>query len=194
MLYVKYLAVTVLLITITLVVFRLFVKRAYQQKGKLTPIAIFAQLLLFFLHSFSSYIFIETKGSQIFKDDLIEIMGIIFMIIGGSFTLLGMINLGIRKSFGVKGQGLNQTGFYKYTRNPQIVFYILFLTGYALIYPSWTGLIWVGILLVICHIMVITEEEHLLRTFENEYKEYCYKTPRYIGIKISNKLLKNWNQ
>lgn len=185
MIYVKYFAVTVFLITTTFVVFRLIVKRGYQQKGKLTPITTFAQLLIFFLHALSSYTFIETQGPQLIKDSITEIIGITLMIIGGGFILLGMINLGIRKSFGMKAQGLKQTGFYKYSRNPQIVFYILFLTGYALIYPSWTGLTWVGILLVMCQIMVITEEEHLLRTFENEYKEYCYKTPRYIGIKIS---------
>ncbi|MFC2103194.1 methyltransferase family protein [Bacteroidota bacterium] len=194
MIYVKYLIVTVFLITATLVVFRFIVKRRYKKEGKLNSIVTFAQLLIFFLHALSSYIFIETKGHHLIKDNLIDIIGITLMIIGGGFILLGMINLGIRKSFGMKAQGLKQTGFYKFSRNPQIIFYILFLTGYALIYPSWAGLTWVGILFVMCHIMVITEEEHLLRTFENEYKEYCYKTPRYLRIKISKKLLKSWNQ
>ena len=79
---------------------------------------------------------------------------------------------------------LVKDGIYKYSRNPQIVFYILFLAGYALIYPGWPALLWIGILLFMCHIMVITEEEHLLRTFVDEYKEYCKRTSRYIGLKI----------
>ena len=98
------------------------------------------------------------------------IIGIIFMFIGGLFTLIGMINLGIRNTFGIIKEGLNRTGFYKYSRNPQIVFYILFIIGYALIYPGWAALLWIGTLLFMCHVMVILEEEHLLRTFNNEYK------------------------
>lgn len=184
MIHVKYLVVTFLLISAILIVFRIIVKQGYQRKGKLTPFTTLVQLLLFFLHALSSYIYIETRGHHISKGSLLEIIGIILMIIGGGFTLFGMINLGIKKSFGAKAQGLKQTGFYKYSRNPQIVFYLLFLIGYAMIYPSWTGLIWIGILLLMCHIMIITEEEHLLRTFSEQYKIYCKETPRYIGLKI----------
>jgi protein-S-isoprenylcysteine O-methyltransferase Ste14 len=183
MVYVKYIAVAFLLITAALVVFRIVVKKGYQKKGKLTPITILLQLLIFFLHAISSYIYIDTGELQINKDSLLEIIGNIFMIIGVAFILLIMINLGIKKTFGGKAEGLKQTGFYKYSRNPQIVFYILFLFGYAFIYPSWTGLIWIGTFLVICHIMIITEEEHLLRVFDEEYNSYCKKTPRYIGFR-----------
>ena len=109
------------------------------------------------------------------------------MVIGGLFTLVGMINLGIKKTFGAKEQGLKQTGFYKYSRNPQIVFYVLFIIGYVLIYPGWSVLLWIGTLLFMCHVMVITEEEHLLKTFKDEYKDYCKLTPRYIGLKSYSK-------
>ena len=183
MILVKLLAVTFLLVIATLVVFRIIVRREYLNKSKLSPTATSFQLLIFFLHALSSYVLIDTKENQIIGDNLFEIIGIVFMIIGGLFVLVGMINLGIKKLFGMKAEGLQKTGFYKYSRNPQIVFYILFLTGYVLIYPSWPALLWLGTLLFMCHIMVITEEEHLLRTFVDEYKEYCERIPRYIGLK-----------
>lgn len=181
MVYAKYIAVTFILIIATAVVFRIIVEQGYRKKGKLTTTTIFLQLLIFFLHALSSYIYFDTEEHQISGDSLLEIVGIILMIFGIFFILLVMLNLGVKKTFGAKAKGLKQTGFYKYSRNPQIVFYILFLIGYALIYPSWTGLIWIGTFLVISHSMIITEEEHLLRVFDEEYKSYCKKTPRYIG-------------
>ena len=105
------------------------------------------------------------------------------MIIGGVFLLIGMINLGIKKSFGIETTGLQRAGFYRFSRNPQIVFYIIFLMGYVLIYPGWAGLIWLAILFVICHMMIISEEEHLLKIFKDDYVKYCENTPRYIGRK-----------
>jgi protein-S-isoprenylcysteine O-methyltransferase Ste14 len=33
---------------------------------------------------------------------------------------------------------------------------------------------------LIMHWMVLTEEEHLLRLFGDEYKAYCAETPRYL--------------
>jgi protein-S-isoprenylcysteine O-methyltransferase Ste14 len=185
MILVKQLAVTLLLVIAILVVFRIFVKRGYQNKSRLTPLTIFLQLLIFFLHGLSSYVYINTKGNKIIGDNFLEIIGITFMVIGGLFTLVSMINLGIKKTFGVKSKALKQTGFYKYSRNPQIVLYILFITGYALIYPDWLVLLWIGTLLFMCHVMVITEEDHLLRTFKDDYKEYCEYTPRYIGLKLN---------
>jgi protein-S-isoprenylcysteine O-methyltransferase Ste14 len=179
---IKQLVVTFLLVIVTLFVFRIIVKKEFQNKGRLTAISTFFQLLIFFLHGLSSYVYINTKGNQTIGDNFLENIGIIFMVIGGLVTLIGMINLGIRNTFGIIEEGLNRTGFYKYSRNPQIVFYILFITGYALIYPGWSALLWIGTLLFMCHVMVFTEEEHLLRTFNNEYKEYCVRTPRYIGI------------
>ena len=183
MIYLKYATVVILLILAAFVVFRIIVKRDYKTIGKLKPITTFYQILVFFVHAFSSYLFIDPKKYQISKGNFLEIIGIIFMIIGGVFLLIGMINLGIKKSFGIETTGLQRAGFYRFSRNPQIVFYIIFLMGYVLIYPGWAGLIWLAILFVICHMMIISEEEHLLKIFKDDYVKYCENTPRYIGRK-----------
>jgi protein-S-isoprenylcysteine O-methyltransferase Ste14 len=59
---------------------------------------------------------------------------------------------------------------------------VLFYFGWALLWPSWGGILWVLLMLVLCHIMIITEEEHLQRTFGREYEDYCSRTPRYLGL------------
>lgn len=35
---------------------------------------------------------------------------------------------------------------------------------------------------VLIHLMVLTEEEHLLARHGNEYLQYCEQVPRYIGL------------
>ena len=111
------------------------------------------------------------------------VVALLFMVIGGVLVLLAMSQLGIGISFGKKSPGLRQSGFYRYTRNPQIVTYWLLCLGYAMLWPSWTGLLWLGIIWAICHMMVLTEEEHLSRVFGNEYEAYCAQTPRYVGFR-----------
>jgi protein-S-isoprenylcysteine O-methyltransferase Ste14 len=53
--------------------------------------------------------------------------------------------------------------------------------GYALLWPAWSGLVWVGLYLAIAHVMVRTEEEHLQRAYGEAYERYCAGTPRYLG-------------
>lgn len=177
-----YVITALLLLAAAYVVFRIFVCRDYRRKGRLTPFSIILQILLFFLHALSSYLYLDSKLSNIRTDSALYIMAIVCMAAGLVLFALAMTNLGIGKSFCVDVTGLKQTGFYRYTRNPQLVAYSLFLIGYALLWPSWTGLIWIGLLWALSHMMVLTEEEHLRRTFGEEYDRYRAKTPRYLGL------------
>ena len=68
------------------------------------------------------------------------------------------------------------------TRNPQIVGSALIVIGYAMYWPSWHSLGWVILYAAICHMMVLTEEEHLRRTFAEEYVRYCECVPRYLRL------------
>jgi protein-S-isoprenylcysteine O-methyltransferase Ste14 len=102
------------------------------------------------------------------------------MVAGLSFCLMGITKLGWNDTLGSKVSGLRQTGLYRYSRNPQLAFYFVFYIGYALLWPSLAGLIWLGVYRIISHIMVLTEEEHLFRVFGEEYQQYHEKTPRYI--------------
>lgn len=70
-------------------------------------------------------------------------------------------------------------GVYRWSRNPQYVAYMFFLVGYAL-----TGvgvMAWAGVLLylVLMHLTVLVEEEHLERQFGDVYRVSKRETPRY---------------
>jgi len=75
---------------------------------------------------------------------------------------------------------LKTTGFYKLTRNPQIVLSFPMVLGIALRWPSWYALGWMLLFVAMIHMMVITEEEHLRDVFGEEYVRYCKKVPRYL--------------
>ncbi len=178
-----YFIISLLLLISTVIIFRLVVRRDYRQKGRLTPFSTFLEVFAFFLHGSSSYVFLDSNFSHIDKSNPIFIIAILCIVVGAVFTALGMVKLGIIKTLGLKVPSLQQSGLYRYTRNPQIVFYVVLIIGYAMLWPSWSGFAWVALGLIICHIMVITEEEHLLTIFGREYENYCSKTPRYIGYR-----------
>lgn len=179
---VTYPVTAILLLVAAGVIFRIFVRRDYLNKGRLGPLASFLQLLLFMLHALSAYVYMDIRFRNISTDNPLLIPGIICMILGLGFLLINMTGLGIGQSFGVSVTGLRQTGMYRYTRNPQIVFSSLLYIGGAMVWPAWGGLIWLGLLAVLLHVMVLTEEEHLRKEFGEEYERYCERTPRYIGL------------
>lgn len=82
----------------------------------------------------------------------------------------------------MKVGGLRTSGIYLYSRNPQLVGSFFFIAGYAMLWPSWQGFLWAGLWLVIAHWMVQAEETHLKEVFGDEYRAYCTRTPRYLGL------------
>jgi protein-S-isoprenylcysteine O-methyltransferase Ste14 len=103
------------------------------------------------------------------------------MAIGLVATLAAMGRLSWRDTIGRSVAALRQSGIYRFTRNPQLVAYFVFLSGYVLLWPSLLGLAWLGLYGFIAHVMVLTEEPHLRRVFGAEYETYRRRTPRYIG-------------
>jgi len=103
------------------------------------------------------------------------------MITGFLLVVFSMPFLG-QRSFGRVVGGLHTSGLYRYSRNPQLVGGFLFMVGYALLWPSWQGMLWASLWLVIAHLMVRGEEVHLENIFGDEYRDYCLRTPRYLGL------------
>jgi len=71
-------------------------------------------------------------------------------------------------------------GPYHWSRHPQYVAYTPFPVGYALtgVAPmAWTG---VALYLVLVHLTVLVEEEHLEDRFGEQYRAYRATTPRYL--------------
>lgn len=172
---------SVLLLVVAVLIFRR-VRNDYQTRGKLTPFASFLEVLIFFLHGSSSYVFLDSTLAHVNTRSLLFAVAVFCMFVGVGFTLTAMTRLGMRQSVGGEVTGLRESGFYRYTRNPQIVAYALVVIGYALLWPSWLGLLWVGVYAAIAHIMVRTEEEHLRKAYGEAYESYCARTPRYVGL------------
>lgn len=71
-------------------------------------------------------------------------------------------------------------GPYRWSRNPQYVAYAPFLAGYALTGDTLMGWMAVALFLVLVHLTVLVEEEHLERQFGDRYRAYRAATPRYL--------------
>jgi protein-S-isoprenylcysteine O-methyltransferase Ste14 len=95
--------------------------------------------------------------------------------------LLGMVILGFSITFGQQTSGLAQTGLYRVSRNPQLVAAHAMVLGIVILWPSIYAAGWLVLCVVIGHLMVLTEEEHLLKQFGGIYTQYCQRVPRYIG-------------
>ncbi|NIM67686.1 MAG: hypothetical protein GTO55_06010 [Armatimonadetes bacterium] len=84
------------------------------------------------------------------------------------------------QSLGLEGP-LHTEGPYLYTRNPQYIGYILFLTGIVLITNSFMALA-IGILAILWLFLApFSEEPWLHEQFGKEYGEYRKRVPRWIG-------------
>ncbi len=157
------------------------VGRDYRTKGMLTGRSAFFETAIFFVHGCASYIYLDSTLSAIRLTSQSFALAVTLIVLGLMALGLSMAWLGWSVSIGRHTQSLQKTGPYRFSRNPQIVAYLFVVAGYSLLWPSLLGVLWVCLYLGIAHMMVQTEEAHLARYFGAEYREYCAKTPRYLG-------------
>ena len=157
------------------------VRSDYQSLGRLSrPIAAL-QTGYFCVYALCSYVFLDSRLSHITAVGVLLLLALILRITGFLLVVFSMPFLG-QRSFGRVVGGLHTSGLYRYSRNPQLVGGFLFMVGYALLWPSWQGMLWASLWLVIAHLMVRGEEAHLENIFGDEYRDYCLRTPRYLGL------------
>ena len=77
---------------------------------------------------------------------------------------------------------LVKTGPYRYSRNPQVVGWLLALLGAALAGRSAKALTLVGFFFLVHRMYFPIEERHLERTFGEEYRRYRTQTPRFLKL------------
>jgi len=157
----------------------------YKTRGKLTLVSAVLQLLVFLFHGLASYSFLDNGGSSAPVGETLQALAFGIMVVGLAGTLAGMVQLSAGDTVGRSVKGLKTEGMYRFSRNPQLVFYFLFLGGYVLLQPGWRGLVWLALYVMMAHVMVLTEEDHLRRVFGKGFVEYCGKTPRYLGVPLS---------
>lgn len=178
-----YLILTSLMVLFGYLVFRVAVRRDYEERDGLSAFSTSLEFLAFALHANLSYTFLPARWPALPSlpdNEFHSAVGFGILAIGMVVTLWSMIGLGLRKVMGQQTGILYRSGFYRYSRNPQIVAYGLVVVGVALLWPSVYGVGWILVYGAVAHMMVRTEEEHLERVFGSEYERYCEKVPRYL--------------
>jgi protein-S-isoprenylcysteine O-methyltransferase Ste14 len=156
----------------------LYARCEYRRQGKLTilGLALLCAMLLvpnLILHFATTYEMPSTP---------LDYIGVV---IGGFGLVLSLVSVVFFRSMSkvlcVDAGKLTTAGPYRWSRNPQYVGWFLFLLGFALNDWSLWCLAALLVLAISLHLLVLVEEEHLLRTFGDQYAEFCRQVPRYAG-------------
>jgi protein-S-isoprenylcysteine O-methyltransferase Ste14 len=154
----------------------------YEHRGRLTPTSSALEIVLFILHGAASLVFLESRFSAIDTGNPLFGFALVLAIGGLVLLVTTLGRFGVRKAAGHDVSGLTCSGIYRKSRNPQIIFYGIAVAGYSLLWPSWTGALWVVVYAVLAAMMVRTEEKHLKNAYGEEYVDYCTRTPRYMDL------------
>lgn len=76
--------------------------------------------------------------------------------------------------------GLQQTGLYRFSRNPMYVSYFLFFLGCALLAQSLPYLLFLVVFQLSAHWIILSEERYCLGQFGDAYARYMKKVRRYL--------------
>lgn len=176
---------SLLLLTVAYVVLRRIVRNEYRRRGRLSPFTSLLQLLVFLGYFFFPYLY-NPPGWDLFwrsgasTRPALHVIGLALICLGFVVAFGTMFWFGIKKAFGVAVDGITKQGPYRFSRNPQVLGGYLLVIGVFVQWPSFYALGWVLMYALMMHWMVLTEEEHLLRVFGQEYVDYCSETPRYL--------------
>lgn len=105
-----------------------------------------------------------------------------WVVIGAIVYGLGVVLLAFATlSFAKPGEnGVNETGLYRFSRNPMYVAYFLYFLGCVFLTQS---LVLMGLLCsfqLSAHWIILAEERWCKKTFGEPYLAYCRKVRRYI--------------
>ena len=180
-----YLLLSTLLLLFAYVVFRLVVRRDYATRGRLSTLPSILQLLVFigffsFPYQYNPPEWACSWIGNYSSSQGLYLAGFLLICIGFLVAFGTMAWFGIKRAFGIHIDGLKKVGPYKLSRNPQILGGFLLVIGTSLQWPSLYSLGWILLYAIIAHWMVITEEEHLIQEYGDEYEEYCSEVPRYL--------------
>jgi protein-S-isoprenylcysteine O-methyltransferase Ste14 len=116
-------------------------------------------------------------------------LGTVWFFAGSLIYLLGAIIMTMA-IFDFRTTGIDKPvtkGVYRFSRNPMYLGTFLFFGGTGIACLSWVFLISTGVLVVLLHIVVISEERSCLQKYGSAYQGYMNHIPRWIGIPKSGK-------
>lgn len=172
------------LVCISFIVFRIIVRNDYLRKGRLSFPASMLEFIVFALHANFMYLYIPVPWPELpaFPEPATaNILAKLLLFAGLGITITAMTGLGFGPTMGQDKNAIRTTGLYKYSRNPQVIGYLLILLAFVLCYPSWYAAGWIALYAVIVGMMIRTEEEFLRHKYGETYAEYCRTVPRLIG-------------
>ena len=187
MVFILYLISACALLMVACVIFRVLVRGDYQRVGRLRPLTVFLELLVWSAFVCFPCMYNPSDWWLVWLGEtpvgpLLKITGSVLIVVGLALVITAMFTLGARRTMGQAGEVLERRGLYQVSRNPQILGFGLAVAGIALLWPSWYALGWVVLYGFIAHMMVLSEEEHLLNQYGEEYTWYCERVPRYLGL------------
>ena len=156
----------------------LYARWEYRQRGRLTVLGLALVSAMLFVPK----LMLEYATAYEMPGTLLDYLGVLIGAAGLALCLVSMtVFHSVLKVLCVDPGKLTTAGPYRWSRNPQYVGWFLFLLGFAL--NDWSLWCLAALLAVAVglHLLVLVEEEHLLRTFGEPYAEFCRKVPRYAG-------------
>ncbi|MBM3791963.1 MAG: isoprenylcysteine carboxylmethyltransferase family protein [Acidobacteria bacterium] len=149
----------------------------YRHRGGLTRAGLISICAMLFIPNLLP----EYATTYRFPTTPLDFIGVIIGLAGIAFCLAGVSAFRSASNvFCLDAGELTATGLYRRNRNPQYLGWFLFVLGFALNDWSLWCLAALAVIAVSLHLLVLVEEEHLLRVFGEPYREFCRRVPRYI--------------
>jgi len=155
----------------------LYARWEYRVRGKLTVLGLALVCAMLFVPN----LMLEYATTYEMPGTLLDYTGVLMGGFGLGLCLVSVLFFrSATKVLCMDPGKLTTTGPYRWSRNPQYLGWFLFLVGFALNdWSLWCLAALVAVALSL-HLLVLVEEEHLLRTFGEPYGAFCRKVPRYV--------------
>lgn len=153
-----------------------------KRRLKINGVIIFLAVSLIAL--FPSFFF--RKASENLSDELIEMFGIAFILLGQIFRVSAR---GYKSAHSGKGSLLIQTGPYALVRNPMYLGILLIGLGIILmLFQWWLAIVFLLIFAMRYILLIFKEEKKLSAIFGDEYRHYCSQVARILPsiVRIAN--------
>ena len=171
---------SLLVLSVIVAVIALPVARAqYRRYGHLTVPGLALLCLMLFVPNY----LVELATRYEMPETFLDYAGVAIALFGLVVLVLGMSAFrSAPKVFCLDTGQLSVSGVYRWSRNPQYVGWLLFLTGFIL--TDWSLWCLAALLIeaVSLHFLVLIEEEHLRRAFGRAYANFCRRVPRYFPL------------
>jgi protein-S-isoprenylcysteine O-methyltransferase Ste14 len=159
------------------------VRRDYLERGRLRPGTILLQYVMILTWVAFGWLNIPRNWPDMSVGLSLRIPGALLALGGLLIFLAAFLNLGVDRSHGLHQDGIHQTGLYRFSRNPQIVGFGIFMLGYTLLWPTWRTAGVLVLLGILSHTMVLTEEEFLRTVAGRDYRAFLQRVPRYFRLR-----------